>query len=250
MSREGTSRGTAWITGASSGIGRASALALAKRGFAIAATARREEPLEQLVAEITEHGGTALAVPTDITDPAEQSAAIDRVRTAFGPISTAVLAAGTNTPQRFWGELEMPRFREIVDTNLNSIAETVHRLIPGMQELRTGQFILISSWAAWRHSPGAGVAYAASKTALGALAETINAQLGGDGIRACHLCPGDVDTDFLNQRPSNVTEAQRSRMLSPQAVARAVGFVADSPPEVCVNEVVITPTVNAAYGTV
>ncbi|GAA5145983.1 SDR family NAD(P)-dependent oxidoreductase [Microbacterium pseudoresistens] len=250
IEREEGRRGIAWVTGASSGIGRASALALADAGFTVAATARRADALDRLVAEIRDRGGAAMAFPADISVASQQSETIARVNDGLGPITTAVLAAGTNTPRRFWPELDMARFTEIVDVNLVSIAAAVHELIPAMRTQGAGQFVLVSSWAAWRHSPGAGVAYAASKSALGVIAETVNAQLGRDGIRACHLCPGDVDTDFLAQRPSEVTSAQRARMLSPDAVARAVRFVATSPAETCVNELVLTPTRNAAYGAV
>ncbi|HWK76857.1 SDR family oxidoreductase [Microbacterium sp.] len=242
------SRGVAWVTGASSGIGRASAIALADEGFTVAATARRTDALDRLVKEIADRGGTAIAVPADVSDLAQQSDVIARVQDQLGLVSTSVLAAGTNTPQRFWSELNMTRFTEIVNTNLVSVAAAVHDLIPGMLTLRGGQFVFVSSWAAWRHSPGAGVAYATSKSALATIAETVNAQLGSAGIRACHLCPGDVDTDFLAQRPAAVTSAQRAQMLSPEDVARAVRFVASSPEDVCVNELVVTPTRNASYG--
>ena len=127
------------------------------------------------------------------------------------------------------------------------VVEPMELVLPSMRRSGRGQFVLISSWSAWRFSPGAGVGYSASKQALAAVAETINAQEGVSGIRACHLCPGDVDTGFLAYRPQQPNEDDRRHMLAATDVARAVSFVATSPADVCINELVITPTTNLAY---
>ncbi|MDN5820683.1 MAG: SDR family NAD(P)-dependent oxidoreductase, partial [Brachybacterium sp.] len=99
----------------------------------------------------------------------------------------------------------------------------------------------ISSYAAWRFSPDAGTAYSASKTALGPLAATLNAQEARHGIRACHLCPGDVDSDFLDQRPLVPGDTDRAVMLTAEDIGRAVSFVLTSPPRVVIDELVISP---------
>ena len=104
-----------------------------------------------------------------------------------------------------------------------------------------GQVVVISSYSAWRFSPHSGVAYAASKTALGALCESLNEQEATHGVRACHLCPGDVDSDFLALRPQVPDEQARAAMLTPDDVARSVMFVLESPPHVRVDELVISP---------
>ncbi len=237
----------AWVTGSSSGMGRATALALASDGHAVALTARRTAELDSIAKDIRDSGGTAAVVPADLSEPGAATDAAQRVAAELGPVDLAVFSAGLNTKQRMWDSLDPGEFRRIVEVNLSAIAESVSALLPAMRGRGGGQIVLISSWAAWRHSPGAGVAYAASKTALGAIAETVNAQEGRHGIRACHLCPGDVDTDFLAQRPAEVSADARSLMLRPADVARAVAFVASMPPAVCINELVITPTANASY---
>jgi NADP-dependent 3-hydroxy acid dehydrogenase YdfG len=113
--------------------------------------------------------------------------------------------------------------------------------LPDLRE-HAGLVVAISSIAAWTFSPGAGVAYSASKTAVAALCRSLNAQEWRAGVRATHLCPGDVDTDFLAMRPEVPDAAGRVGMLQPDDVARAVAFVLDSPPHVRIDELVITPT--------
>ena len=117
----------------------------------------------------------------------------------------------------------------------------IDAVLPGMREREAGTVVLISSYSAWRFSPDAGTAYSASKTALGPLAATLNAQENAHGIRACHLCPGDVDSDFLDQRPVVPDAAARAAMLTAEDVGRAVTFVLDSPPHVVIDELVISP---------
>ena len=95
-------------------------------------------------------------------------------------------------------------------------------------------------------APDAGAAYSASKTALGPLVATLNAQENRHGIRACHLCPGDVDSDFLDRRPTVPGAGERAVMLSPEDVGRAVAFVLTSPPHVVIDELVISPAKPAA----
>jgi NADP-dependent 3-hydroxy acid dehydrogenase YdfG len=110
-----------------------------------------------------------------------------------------------------------------------------------MRARGSGQVVVVSSYAGWRFSPHAGVAYTASKTALAAVVASLNAQEAEHGIRACHLCPGDVDTEFLDLRP-NVPDAEARRvMLSPDDVAVAVLFVLQSPAHVRIDELVISP---------
>jgi NADP-dependent 3-hydroxy acid dehydrogenase YdfG len=86
------------------------------------------------------------------------------------------------------------------------------------------------------------VAYSASKTAVGSLAAHLNFQENRHGVRACAVCPGDIDSDFLSLRPVVPGGSDREQMLSPADVARTVQFVLDSPPHVCINELVVTPT--------
>ena len=232
---------TLWITGAGSGMGRAAALASAEDGRPIALSGRRPEVLEEVAREVRELGGTALPVPLDVTDREAVRAAAARIAQELGPIEALVLSAGMNAPRRYWRDQDLEEFAAITDTNLLGPVSVIDAVLPGMRERGAGTIVLISSYSAWRFSPDAGAAYSASKTALGPLVATLNAQENRHGIRACHLCPGDVDSDFLDRRPAVPGARERAVMLSPEDVGRAVAFVLTSPPHVVIDELVISP---------
>lgn len=237
----------AWITGASSGMGKATAIALSNAGYSVALTGRRADELEQLAGELSEGGGSALAVPADVTDHAAVTDAVARIESSLGPVSHAVFAAGLNVVRRHWADLDVGEFDQILKVNLSAVASGIAAVLPGMRQAGSGQIVVVSSWAGWAFAPGAGVAYSASKTALRTITETVNEEESRHGIRACHLCPGDVDTPFLEQRPVVPDAAARARMLKPEDVAHAVRFVVDSPPHVRINELVISPTWSPPY---
>lgn len=232
---------TVWVTGAGSGMGRASALAAAQDGRPVAMSGRRVGALEEVAAEVRAAGGTALVVPLDVTDRAAVTAAPRRIEEELGSIEALVLSAGINAPRRYWRDHDLAEFAAITATNLLGPVTAIDAVLPGMRERGAGTIVLISSYSAWRFSPDAGAAYSASKSALGPLAATLNAQENQHGIRACHLCPGDVDSDFLDQRPQVPDAADRAVMLSPEDVGRAVSFVLTSPPHVVIDELVLSP---------
>ena len=237
-------RRTVWITGAGSGMGRATALRAARNGWAVALSGRREAQLEQFAAEIRDAGGTALVAPLDVQDRDAVRETARRLVAELGGIDALVLAAGLNAPQRRWEDQDLSEFDAIVSTNLTAVASTIDAALPHLRE-RGGQVVVISSYAGWSFQPGAGVAYSASKTALGSLVRTLNQQEAARGVRACHLCPGDVATDFLDQRPSVPDAAARARMLSAEDVARTACFVLDSPAHVRIDELVVSPVSQA-----
>ncbi len=231
-----------WVTGGGSGMGRASAIAAAADGWRVAVTGRRESAVRETAEQIRSAGGAALELPADVRDAASLRAAHDRIVAEWGPVTGLVLSAGLNTPQRNWNDQSIDEFATIVDTNLTSVARAIDLVLPGMREAGTGNVVVVSSRSGWRFSPGAGVAYMSSKTALGALVASLNDQEGRNGVRACHLCPGDVDTDFLGLRPEVPNADQRSTMLTEQDIARSVLFVLDSPAHVRIDELAISPT--------
>ncbi|WP_245861277.1 SDR family oxidoreductase [Compostimonas suwonensis] len=235
-----------WVVGAGSGMGRAVAISAAAKGHRVAVSGRRADALAETARLIEQNGGTSLVLPLDVSDPDAVAAARAAIESTWSPVSDLVYAAGLNTPRRYWRDQSITEFTEIVQTNLIAAARLVDAVLPGMRERRDGVVVVVSSHAGWRFSPDAGVAYSASKTALGSLCESLNAQEGVNGIRTTHVCPGDVDTDFLSMRP-NVPDAQaRTVMLTPDDIARSVQFVLDSPPHVRIDELVITPTGKAA----
>lgn len=240
-------RRSAWITGGGSGIGRAVAVELGRRGYAVAVSGRRSASLDDVVAEVTTAGGSAVAVTADVTDNADLTRAHHAVVAAIGPLDTLVCCAGTNVPQRWWANLTAESFSSVVDTNLTAVARTVLQVLPGFRESGFGQIIVVSSFAGWRFMSVAGAAYGASKTALSPLVESINDQEGRHGIRATHLCPGEVNTEILQTRPTLPSAEELAKMLQPPQLAEVVGYVADLPAGICVNEMVVTPTWNRIY---
>ena len=222
-------------------MGRASAVAAARAGWRVAISGRREDALASTVETIRSHGGEAIAAPADVTDTGSVTAAHERIVRTWGPVTGLVLAAGLNTPRRDWGDQAISEFASVVDTNLTSVARVIDQVLPGMRAAESGDIVVVSSRSAWRFSPASGVAYMSSKSALSSLVASLNDQENGNGIKACHLCPGDADTDFLALRPNVPDNHQRSGMLSADDIARAVCFVLNSPYNVRVDELVISP---------
>ena len=229
------------MTGGGSGIGRAVAVSAGRSGYRVAVTGRRADALEQTVSLVERAGGTALALPLDVRSGDDIRDGHARLTEAFGPVTDLVAAAGLNAKHRSWRDQSTAEFEDIVQVNVLGTVRVIDAVLPGMREAGGGTVVIVSSYAGWANSPNAGVAYSASKTALSTLAISLNAQEAAAGIRCTHLCPGDVDTDFLELRP-NVPDAEaRKRMLSPDDVARSVQFVLDSPPHVTIDELVISP---------
>jgi NADP-dependent 3-hydroxy acid dehydrogenase YdfG len=185
-------------------------------------------------------GADVLALPGDVRsveDVTESASAIER---RWSRLDGLVLAAGMNAPRRTWRDQDLLELGDIVETNLVSVARVVQLALPHLRR-SAGVIVVVSSYAGWRFSAGAGVAYSASKTALASLCQSLNAQEAASGVRACHLCPGDVDTEFLTQRPEIPGAEARTVMLTAEDVARAVQFVLDSPAHVRIDELIISP---------
>nr|WP_281372947.1 SDR family NAD(P)-dependent oxidoreductase [Kineococcus aurantiacus] len=226
-----------WITGAGSGMGRAVARSAAAAGWTVVLSGRRAEALRDTASGID---GTTLQIPLDVRDRDAVRAARDRVVAEFGRLDALVLAAGRNTPQRQWDDQDVDTFQDVVAVNLNAVVTVVDAALPDLRA-SSGLVVVVSSYAGWAFHPNAGVAYSASKSALSSVVRTLNAGEAAHGVRATHLCPGDVATDFLDQRPVVPDAAAREHMLTPDDVARTVQFVLDSPAHVRIDELVVSP---------
>lgn len=233
---------TVWVTGAGSGVGRAVALSAAATGCRVVLTGRRASAIAETAELVGRSGGEAFQLQCDTTEPEALQRAYSTLCASWGAPTDLVLAAGLNHPRRYWRDQSMSDFRAIVATNLTAAAAVVDLVLPALRVAGGGVVVCVSSVSGWQFSPDAGVAYSASKSALASLSAHLNAQENRHGVRACTVCPGDIDTDFLSLRPVVPDGSDRERMLSPADVARTVQFVLDSPPHVCVNELVITPT--------
>lgn len=232
-------RKVVWVVGAGSGMGRASAVELVRGGWSVVLSGRRQEALDESARLVTDVGGESLVLPLDVRDASAEDV-VAAVLHTWGRIDGLVLAAGANSPRRTWADQELQEFDEIVQTNLVGAVRVLEACLPALRTSH-GAVVLISSYAGWTYQPSAGIAYGATKTALGTLVKTVNTQEARYGVRACHLCPGDVDTDFLEKRPLVPDEAARAAMLTPSDIAAAVRYVLNNPPHVRVDELVISP---------
>ncbi|MFJ2552109.1 SDR family oxidoreductase [Microbacterium sp. NPDC087591] len=239
--------GVVWVLGGGSGIGRGAAVALAASASTVVVSGRRRAELVTTVEEITAAGGRGVVLPLDVSDADAVQSAADRIREEHGGVGVLIYSAGTNVRNRFWADTTPEDYARVVDINLTGAMRAVHAVLPGMRERGGGLVMLVSSWAGWRFAPGVGAGYSTSKTALGALAETINAQERLQGIRATHFCPGEVATEILDTRPNPPSATERELMLTADDVGGAIRWIAELPARVCVNEIVFTPTTNTSY---
>lgn len=230
-----------WVTGGGSGMGAAAARAAAASGWTVVLSGRRADRLDGVADEIRQAGGSADVLPLDAADREAVVAGAATLTARHGRVDGLVLAAGLNAPERRWDDQSVDGFRAILDTNLTAVVSVVDAALPALRASGAGVVVVVSSYAGWSFQPGAGVAYSASKTALGSVVRSLNQQEAPHGLRATHLCPGDVATDFLDQRPSVPDAAARAVMLTPEDIGRTIGFVLDAPPHVRVDELVISP---------
>jgi NADP-dependent 3-hydroxy acid dehydrogenase YdfG len=238
------------ITGASTGIGAATAQLLAQRGAKVVLGARREDRLRALAEQIAAaHGEDAVAyAPIDVARREEgPQRLVDLALERFGQLDVLFSNAGV-MPIGPLDELEVDAWERMVDVNVKGVLFGIAAALPVFRARGTGQFVTTASTAAFKVVPSQAV-YAATKTAVRALCDGLR-QEAGPLIRVSTIFPGFVDTDS----PSHVTspaireqirQARDSFAIPPAAIARAVAFAIEQPPEVDVNEIVVRPTAQA-----
>jgi NADP-dependent 3-hydroxy acid dehydrogenase YdfG len=237
----------AWVTGAGSGIGEAAALALAREGAAVALTGRRREPLQAVADKITMAGGKALALAADLGAQEAASRIAAAITKEFGRLDILVNNAGANVLERSWAKLNAERVKTVLDANLNSAFYCALAALGVMRPQRDGLLIHTSSWAGRFVGLVSGPAYVAAKHAVVAMSYSINMEEFQHGIRSTVLCPNEVATPILDQRPIPVSAEDRARMIQPEHMADLIVYIARQPAAICVNEVVISPTWNRGY---
>lgn len=233
-----------WIIGAGSGIGEASALALAGDGATVVLSGRRAEAIDGVAERVRANGGTAETAPLDIADREAVDAVAADILARHGRIDILVNSAGINTPKRAWPEITPEAWDEVVNIDLNGAFYCSHAVLPAMRAQADGLIIQISSWAGRYPTKLTGPAYNAAKHAMLAMTASLNIEEGRNGIRGCAICPGEVATPIIDKRPIPVSEEDKARMLQQEDLGATVLFVARMPAHVCVNEILISPTLN------
>jgi NADP-dependent 3-hydroxy acid dehydrogenase YdfG len=236
------------ITGASSGLGEAAAHHLADKGASLALAARRTERIEGLAEEITNNGGEALAVTTDVTEREQVQALVDDAVDAFGRVDVMLNNAGL-MPLSPLERLNVNEWDQMIDVNVKGVLYGIAAALPYMQEQASGHIINVSSVAGHVVSPGSAV-YAATKHAVRALSEGLRQEVKEYGLRTTVISPGAVDTEL----PESVSEEDVAEgvhalydehAVPADSFARAVAFAIEQPEEVDINEILYRPTSQA-----
>ena len=231
------------ITGASSGLGEATARHLAKNGAKLMLAARREDRLEKLVSEIQQDGGTAKYQITDVTDKSQVEALAKATKDAYGRIDVLVNNAGL-MPLSPLAETKVDEWEKMVDVNIKGVLYNIAAVMPVMLQQESGHIVNISSVAGHKVFP-AGAVYCATKFAVKALSEGIRLESDGK-IRSTNISPGAVDTELTNTISHDETAKNVDQLygvaIDADAIARAITFAIAQPEDVDINEMVIRPT--------
>lgn len=231
------------ITGASSGLGEATAKMLAEKGAKLVLGARREKRLQQLVDDIKNSGGEAIYKTVDVTNRGEVEALADAALDKFGRIDVLVNNAGL-MPLAPMDELKVDEWDQMIDVNIKGVMYGVGAVLPTMRKQESGHIINLSSVAGHVVFPGATV-YCATKFAVKAISEGIRQESNGQ-IRSTNISPGAVATeltDHISHKDSKeMADDLYNDAIDSDSIARAITFAIEQPGEVDVNEMVIRPT--------
>jgi NAD(P)-dependent dehydrogenase (short-subunit alcohol dehydrogenase family) len=228
------------IVGASSGMGRASALAFVAEGANVVAAARRQREIDALVAEIQRSGGKAVARVADVGKRQDVDALVQTAVAQFGRVDVLVNCAGVNTRDRQLVHLDQAGWDRIIGINLTGAFNCTQAVLPRMREQKGGLIIHVGSISGlWGDLSGA--AYQASKHGLVGLANGTMMEERLNGIRVTVIYPGLCDTPILNNRPVPPTREQRDLMMQPEDIAQACVFAASLPPRTYVSDLVMMP---------
>ena len=233
------------ITGASSGLGEATARYLADRGATVVLGARRADRLRTLVDEITRKGGKASALVTDVTDAAQVQALVDGAVEQYGRIDVILNNAGV-MPHSPLERRKIDDWERTIDINIKGVLYGIAAALPHMQRQKSGHFINVSSVAGHRVGPGSAV-YAATKTAVRVISEGLRQEVKPWNLRTTIISPGAVATEL----PNSITEPDvatgigqfyEQYAIPADSFARAVAFAISQPEDVDINEILFRPT--------
>jgi NADP-dependent 3-hydroxy acid dehydrogenase YdfG len=233
------------ITGASSGLGEATARHLAARGAAVVLGARRTDKLEQIAADIRAAGGKAEVVATDVTNKAQVQALIDTAVRVFGRVDVLINNAGLMSIAPL-DEVRTDEWDRMIDINVKGVLYGIAAALPQFRKQNSGHFINIASVAGVKvFSPG-GTVYSGTKFAVRAISEGLRHEVGGS-IRTTTIEPGAVDSELKHgsshEQSSQFVKEFYKLAIPADSVARAIAYAIEQPADVDINEIVLRPTV-------
>lgn len=232
----------ALVTGASSGIGKATALAFAEAGMDLALVGRSPERLEAVAAAARPYGGTVKTYGIDLARVDQVKAKMSAIAAEFEAIDILVNNAGMG----YTGELletSLADWQAVLDLNLTSVFQCIQAVLPGMRDRQQGIIINVTSIAGHQAFPGWG-AYNVSKAGLISLSKTLAAEERANGIRVMSICPGAVNTPIWDTDTVQA-DFNRAQMLTPETVARSILHAALLPPEAVIEELMVMPSAGA-----
>jgi NADP-dependent 3-hydroxy acid dehydrogenase YdfG len=234
------------ITGASSGIGEATARLLASQGARVVLGARRSERLEALAADIRNQGGTAEYRATDVVREEDVQALIDLALERFGRVDVLVNNAGV-MPLSPMAALKIGEWNRMIDVNIRGVLHGIAAVLPSMQQRRAGQIINVASIGAYKPI-ATGAVYCATKAAVVSLSEALRQEVGAD-IRVTVVSPGVTESDLAETISDGATLEMirefRRDAIPAGAIAEAIAYAIGQPAAVDVSELVIRPTSSA-----
>src|SRR3954452_13436307 len=236
---------TVAITGASSGIGEATALLCAEAGAAVALAARRADRIEALAKRIEDEGGRAVALPTDVSDERQARAFIEHAYEQLGGLDALVNNAGVMLLGPIPGA-DTDEWRRMIDANVYGVLYCTHAALPVMLQNGSGHIVNVSSVAGRFARAGSGV-YNLTKFGVGAFSEALRQEVTAQGIRVTVIEPGAVGTELVSHNRPEVQDVMRQAFegvtpMEADDIARAVVYTLTQPQNVSVNEVLIRPT--------
>lgn len=231
-----------WMTGAGTGIGRAGALMFAQEGAAVALIGRGRDKLDEVAAEIQAMGGRAVVEAFDVADRKKVGKAGGRLLKSLGRVDILVNNAGINVVNRRLDEITSEEWDYVLAVNLTGAFNMVQAVMPSMRNQKDGLIINIASTAAKRVSGVAGIAYSASKFGMLGMSLSLTQEAWKFGIRACCLCPDDVNTPIMARRKVKYPPEVLEQFIQPEDLAETMRFVAMMPRRTSIPEMLIYPT--------
>jgi 3-oxoacyl-[acyl-carrier protein] reductase len=229
---------TALVTGATEGIGRATAFALGRAGYRVGVCARTESKIRSVLTDLDREGIEAAGCPADVGDPEQVSRVVELATGALGEIDLLVNNAGVLIAKPL-EELTLEDWDTTMSTNVRSLYLVTRAVLPPMRTRKQGSIVNVASLAG-RNGFAGGTAYAASKHAVLGFSRSLMLEVRKDNIRVIAICPGSVDTSLLHDQP--MLKSEPSRILQPEDVAASILHALTLPERALVSELDIRPT--------